>query len=109
MRHAKYAEYNQSFFGKIAVGEIAWQYRDKHPTVYIKYKGTGHTAEDPFMEASFSPIIKESMGRNIPDDVRRFFFTLDRFVSIYAVRVEYDGTEPNERLEEIYFETDFPN
>lgn len=108
MRYKKYPDYNQSFFGKTAVGEIAWKYRDKHPTVFIKYKGVGHTADDPCMEASFSPVSHDAMGRNIPDDVRRFFFTLDRFVAIYSVRVEYDGTEPNERLTEIYFETDFP-
>ena len=108
MRHAKYPEYNQSFFGKTAVGEIAWKHRDEHPTVFIKDKDVGYKAEDPCMEASFSPISHDEMGRNIPDDVRRFFFTLNRFVSIYSVRVTYDGSEPNERLEEIYFETDFP-
>lgn len=109
MRHAKYPEYNQSFFGKTAVGEIAWKYRDKHPTVFIKYKDMGFTDEDHCMEASFSPISKDAMGRNIPDDVRRFFFSLNRLVSIFSVRVEYDGSGPNERMEEIYFETDFPH
>lgn len=109
MRHAKYPEYNQSFFGKTDVGEIAWKHRDEHPTVFIKYKGIGHTADDPCMEASFSPISHDEMGRNIPTDVRRFFFTLDRFVSIYSVRITYDGPDPNKRVEEIYFETTFPN
>lgn len=62
MRYKKYPEYNQSFFGKTEVGEIAWKYRDKHPTVFIKYKGVGHTADDPCMEASFSPVSHDERG-----------------------------------------------
>lgn len=107
MRYARYPQYNESFFGKTAVGEIAWKHRDQHPTVFVQYKYSGFRDEDPLIEASFSPAQREQNGLNIQSDVRRFFNSIDGFASIFSVRVEYDNPDSDERSVEIYFDTDF--
>lgn len=107
VRKSRYPQYNESFFGKTAVGEIAWKHRDQRPTVFIQYKYPGFRDEDPLIEASFSPAQREQNGLNIQHDVRRFFNSIDRFASIFSVRVEYDNPDSDERSVEIYFDTDF--
>lgn len=110
-KHAKYPVYNyQDVYSVFETTQIVRKNHTQHPTVVVKYKTIGFTNEDSCIEASFSPVFKDTLGKNVEQDIRSFFRSLNRFVSIFQVKVTYDDyDDSNKRVEEIVFNTDFPN